>query len=46
MEGEGVLEYGDGRKYSGQFFNDKKHGFGVYRWPDGVEYSGFWKENK
>lgn len=24
----------------------RKHGFGVYKWPDGSKYSGFWSKNK
>ena len=23
-----------------------RHGYGIYRWPDGREYYGQWKENK
>ena len=26
--------------------SDKKHGYGIYKWPDGKIYDGFWKEGK
>ncbi len=30
----------------GAYKNDKKHGFGKYRWADGREYIGFWENGK
>lgn len=24
---------------------DNRHGFGIYTWPDGKSYEGFWKNN-
>ncbi len=30
MHGKGVYEWKDGRKYEGEYQNDKKHGFGCY----------------
>ena len=35
MNGRGVYYWKDGRKYDGEYINDKKHGFGIYTWPDG-----------
>ena len=35
MNGRGVYFWKDGRKYDGEYVNDKKHGFGIYTWPDG-----------
>ncbi len=32
--------------YIGAYKNDKKHGFGKYRWADGREYVGFWENGK
>jgi hypothetical protein len=26
--------------------NDVKHGYGIFRWPDGGVYHGQWKEHK
>ena len=33
-----------GSEYTGQFQNGKKHGNGIYKYPDGVIYDGEWKE--
>jgi hypothetical protein len=30
----------------GSYKNDKKHGFGKYKWPDGRQYIGFWENGK
>ncbi len=40
MEGHGVFDWPDGRKYIGQFVNDKKEGNGMYLWPDGRKFDG------
>jgi len=40
MEGKGLFTWPDGRKYEGEYKNDKKHGFGVFYWPDGRIYRG------
>ena len=32
--------------YIGGFKNDKKHGYGVYRWNDGTKYEGEWYNNQ
>ena len=35
MEGKGVFSWSDGRKYEGDYKDDKKHGNGIFEWPDG-----------
>lgn len=30
MNGYGEFEWPDGRKYFGQYFEDKKHGIGIF----------------
>ena len=32
MDGEGVFTWPDGRKYTGQYRDDKKEGYGVFEW--------------
>jgi len=34
-----------GAKYTGDWNNDLKHGFGEYVWPDGDSYEGDWVMN-
>ena len=34
MEGIGFYSWSDGRRYEGQYKDDKKHGFGIYTWAD------------
>ncbi len=46
MHGEGVYTWADGRKYEGQYENDKKNGHGIYTWTDGRKYEGYWKNGK
>lgn len=46
MHGKGTTEWTDGRKYEGQYVNDKKHGLGTFYWPDGRKYHGSWKDGK
>ena len=46
MEGMGIYIWNDGRKYSGQYKDDKKHGFGIYTWADARCYMGFWYKGK
>lgn len=43
MHGFGTYTWKDGRKYEGNYLNDKKNGFGVYIWSDGRQYHGYWK---
>ena len=46
MNGKGILNNPDGKKYQGDFVNDKKEGIGVFIWKDGRKYAGEWKEGK
>ena len=46
MEGHGVFTWADGRRYEGDFNNDKKEGQGVFLWPDGKKYDGGWLKGK
>jgi hypothetical protein len=32
MDGEGVFSWPDKRKYTGQYKDDKKHGYGLFEW--------------
>jgi hypothetical protein len=40
MHGQGVYSWADGRKYEGDYKDDKKHGYGIYTYPDGRSYKG------
>jgi len=46
MHGRGLYLWGDGRKYDGEYKEDKKCGFGIYLWSDGRCYEGFWDNGK
>jgi hypothetical protein len=46
MEGYGVFTWPDGRKYQGEYVDDKKEGKGEFFWPDGRKYDGGWKNGK
>lgn len=46
MEGKGVFTWLDGRRYEGEYKNDKKEGFGVFLFRDGRVYEGEWKNGK
>jgi hypothetical protein len=46
MDGQGVLTWRDGKKYEGQFLNDKREGNGTFIWADGRKYIGEWKAGK
>jgi len=46
MDGVGCYQWSDGRRYEGEYKEDKKHGFGIYQWADGRVYIGFWCRGK
>lgn len=46
MEGFGTFTWPDGRKYEGEYIDDKKDGKGIFYWPDGRKYDGEWKNGK
>jgi hypothetical protein len=46
MDGEGILTWKDGKKYKGNFVNDKREGHGEFVWADGRKYIGLWKSGK
>ena len=46
MHGRGVLIWSDGKKYEGEFLNDKRDGIGRFTWADGRMYIGEWKGGK
>ena len=46
MHGNGVFVWEDGRKYEGNYADDKKDGIGKFTWPDGRIYDGDWKDGR
>ena len=46
MDGTGVFTWADGRKYEGEYVEDKKEGHGIFTWPDQRRYDGQWKDGK
>ena len=42
----GVYEWSDGRKYDGQWRNNKMEGYGVFTCPDGRRYEGEYIDDK
>ena len=40
IQGEGVYDWSDKKKYSGSWMNNKMHGHGHLIWPDGKQYIG------
>lgn len=41
-----MFQWPDGRRYEGQYVDDKKEGKGTFLWPDGRKYEGGWKNGK
>ena len=46
MDGNGEFIWPDGRKYIGEYKDDKKEGYGVFEWNDERKYKGMWKNGK
>lgn len=42
MHGMGHFYWINGRKFIGEYVDDKKHGYGEYFWPDGSHFRGEW----
>lgn len=45
-EKKGMFCWSDGRRYVGEYLNDKKDGYGELFWPDGRIYKGMWRNGK
>ena len=43
MKGKGIFYWPDGKRYEGEFNDDKKNGYGEFYWPDGRVFKGMWK---
>jgi hypothetical protein len=46
MHGKGVLVYGSGDSYAGEWIQGRKSGNGVYKWRQGGFFAGEWFEGK
>ena len=46
MHGFGKFTFADGKYYEGSYFNDKKHGYGVFYWYEDKKYGGWWSDGK
>jgi hypothetical protein len=46
MHGYGVFTWPDGRRYEGEYVDDKKQGRGMFQWSDGRKYIGGWYNGK
>ena len=46
IDGFGVMQWGDGRKFTGSWIGERKHGYGVYEKDDGSSISGTWVHNR
>ena len=46
MHGKGTFTWKDGRKYIGDYKDDKKEGYGEFYWPNGLVYKGQWQDGK
>ena len=42
----GIFSWPDGRRYEGDYKDDKKDGNGVFSWNDGRKYEGQWANGK
>jgi hypothetical protein len=43
VHGKGRMINDEMEIYEGDFANGKRNGRGVYKWPDGGKYSGYWE---
>ena len=42
----GETSWPDKKKYTGEYLDDKKHGFGVFDWGNNKRYEGQWHNGK
>ena len=40
MHGKGECIWPDGKSYTGEYADDKKNGYGVFKWTNGKTYEG------
>jgi hypothetical protein len=45
MTGFGIMSFGNGYMYCGEWLNHKKHGKGIYKWNDGRAYNGLYEND-
>ena len=43
VHGQCFKKYHQGDTFTGTIINNMKDGYGVYTWPDGCVYKGYWK---
>ena len=43
---KGRYFFPNGNLYDGEFVEGRFDGFGMYKWPDGENYTGEWKKDK
>ena len=46
MNGTGIYIFSDGSRYEGEFYKNKRSGFGIFKNKIGDKYIGQWKNNK
>mmetsp|Transcript_33698 Transcript_33698/g.53863 ORF Transcript_33698/g.53863 Transcript_33698/m.53863 type:complete len:120 (+) Transcript_33698:523-882(+) len=46
IHGYACYTWADGRRYRGQYVEDRKEGYGVYKWPDGTKYEGYFSQGR
>ena len=46
LNGQGIMQWADGRSYEGQWKDDKYNGQGTLKWTDGKSYEGEFKDGK
>jgi len=46
MHGQGTFTWADGKKYEGEYRQDKKEGYGKYYWDEQKYFTGYWIGNK
>lgn len=46
MNGQGKVIWKNGKSYEGNFVDDIREGYGVYKYDDVKKYEGMWKNGK